>query len=149
MENVNSTVVWQEQTWWPTADGPMFLLWSRYLASPSVFTHQTPPSIFPPPPPPASPDQLYQHDKSPGKTRVSSPLPAHLSEVFYFLTRVLGITETLCLHLGENTRCTRSLSHISRLFPASIPSVLKILLPRDESAALRHCWFGAALSGRC
>lgn len=104
MENVNSTVVWQEQTWWPTADSPMFLLWSRYLASLSVFTHPPPPpSLHPHPPPPASPDQLYQHDKSSGKTRVSSLLPVHLSEVFYFLTRVLGITETLFAFRRKHT----------------------------------------------
>ena len=50
MENVNS-VVWQEQTWWPTADGPMFLLWSRYLAL-SVRVYSTPPR------PPLTPKHL-------------------------------------------------------------------------------------------
>lgn len=125
MENVNSTVVWQEQTWWPTADSPMFLLWSRYLASLSVFTHPPPPLPSILTPPPLLLTNCTNMIRAPGKHGCHLFFPSTYLKSFIFS---LGCWESQkpCLHLEENTRCTRSLNHISRLFPASIPSILKI-----------------------
>lgn len=95
------------------------------------------PSVSPHPPPP-SPDQLYQHDKSLRNTGVTSLLPFLPCKAFCFPVGVLGITHTL-----------HRLHYFSRSYLQTLPAPCHQSLPQDESAALRHCWFGKPVSGQC
>lgn len=48
LENVNSTVAWLEQKWWPTAGGPRFLLlrWKAATISLTVRVYSPLPSVL-------------------------------------------------------------------------------------------------------
>lgn len=149
MENVNSSVVWLGQTWWLTVDGPMFLLLRWRAAAISLTVH-----VYTLPPPP-SPDQLYQHDKSLRKTDVTSPLPSLFSilHILAYLKPLFshsGAGNHLCMHL-KDTQCSFSQYSSPSYLQAHSPSMTSIprFLLQDESAVLRHSWFGKPISGQC
>lgn len=108
----------------------------------SVSTLSFPSSSLYSHPPPSPPRQLYQQDKSLRNTLVTSPLLQspyrRLSETFIFPTGCRGAPHIVKTH----TRASLNSPGLRDIYP-------QISQPQNESAVLRHCWFGKPASGRC